>query len=271
MSDSFSLRLSLRRISAMVLRHLYVLRGSWPRLLELVYWPLMQMFMWGFITLFLLQNSSWVAQAAGVLVSAMLLWDTLFRANLGFAVSFLEEMWSRNFGQLFISPLRPVEFCISLMVMSAIRTIIAMAPAALLSLPFFGVSVFELGLPLVGFFSMLLVFGWSVGMFVTSLVLRFGMGAEGICWAAIYIFAPVSGVYYPIDVLPVWLRAVSWCLPTSYVFEGMRSVLFDHVFRWDFFGASVALNALYLALTIMFFLRTVYVARVRGLLLQQGE
>ena len=164
--------LSVRRIAALALRHLYVLRGSWPRIIELMYWPLMQMFLWGFITLFLLKNSSYVAQAAGVLVSGMLLWDTLFRSNLGFAVSFLEEMWSRNFGQLFVSPLRPWELAAALMIMSLIRTVISMLPAALLSQPLFGVWIFDLGPALVAFFSCLLIFGWTVGLVVSSLVLR---------------------------------------------------------------------------------------------------
>ena len=262
---------SLRRVAAMVRRHVYVLRGSWARLLELMYWPLMQMLMWGFITVFLREQSSWVAQGAGVLISAMLLWDVLFRANLGFAVSFLEEMWSRNFGQLFISPLRPAELVASLMVMSLIRTLIAILPAAVLSMVFFDVWVFSLGPPLIAFFANLLVMGWCVGLVVSAIVLRHGMGAEGICWAAVYLFAPVSGVYYPIDILPAWLQPVAWALPSSYVFEGMRAVLFDHAFRVDYLLRAAGLNMLYLALSAAFFLYTVHVAREKGLLLQQGE
>ena len=262
---------SLRRIAAMVRRHVYVLRGSWARLLELMYWPLMQMLMWGFITVFLSEQSSWVAQGAGVLISAMLLWDVLFRANLGFAVPFLEEMWSRNFGQLFISPLRPGELVASLMVMSLIRTLIAILPAAVLSMVFFDVWVFSLGPPLIAFFANLLVMGWSVGLVVSAIVLRHGMGAEGICWAAVYLFAPVSGVYYPIAILPAWLQPVAWALPSSYVFEGMRAVLFDNVFRVDYLLGAAGLNVFYLAVAVAFFLYTVHVAREKGLLLQQGE
>lgn len=95
---------SARRIAAMVLRYWYLLRGSWPRLLELAYWPTVQMIMWGFISQFMATNSTWVAQAAGVLIAAVLLWDVLFRGQLGVSVSFLEEMWSRNLGHLFVSP-----------------------------------------------------------------------------------------------------------------------------------------------------------------------
>ena len=149
---------SWRRVSAILLRHLYVLRRSWPRLLELAYWPTVQMVLWGFVTLFFVQHSSWVAQAAGVLISAVLLWDILFRANLGVSVTFMEEMWARNLAQLFASPLRPYELVVALALMSLIRTVISVLPAMLLSLPLFGVSVFALGLPLAAFFANLLVF-----------------------------------------------------------------------------------------------------------------
>ncbi|MCB2099400.1 MAG: ABC transporter permease [Rhodobacterales bacterium] len=260
-----------RRIMGVLLRHLYVLRSSWPRLLELAYWPTVQMIMWGFITLFFQSHSSWVAQAAGVLISAVLLWDVLFRANLGVSLTFMEEMWSRNLGQMFVSPLKPVELVGALMLMSTIRTLISVTPAALLALPLYDVWVFALGPPLIAFFANILVFGWCVGLAVSGLVLRFGLGAESLAWVAVFAVAPLSGIYYPIATLPEWLQPLSWALPTAHVFEGMRAVLFDHQFRWDLLFRAVGLNLLYLALAVVFFLRTFHVARVRGLLLQQGE
>src|SRR5512132_1530219 len=144
-----SIFFSWRRVTALLLRHLYVLRRSWPRLLELAYWPTVQMVLWGFVTLFFVQHSAWVAQAAGVLVSAVLLWDVLFRSNLGVSLTFMEEMWARNLSSLFASPMRPHELVVSLAIMSFIRTLISVIPAMLLALPLFGVSVFALGLPLV--------------------------------------------------------------------------------------------------------------------------
>jgi len=262
---------SWRRVWAMILRHLYVLRGSWPRILELMYWPLVQLFLWGFITLFFLQHSSWVAEASGVLITAVLLWDVLFRSNLGISLSFLEEMWSRNLGQIFVSPLRPYELVAALAVMSLIRTLISIGPAALLALPLFDVWVFSLGLPLLAFFLNLLVMGWSIGLVASALVLRFGMGAESLAWLGIFLLAPLSGIYYPISILPGWLQPVSLALPSAHVFEGMRAVLFKDVFLVNHFAAAVALNALYLGLAVGFFLYMFVVARQRGLLLQQGE
>jgi ABC-2 type transport system permease protein len=262
---------SWRRIAAMILRNLYVLRRSWPRILELAYWPTMQMVLWGFITTFFLQHSSWVAQAAGVLISAVLLWDVLFRANLGVALPFIEEMWARNLGQLFVTPLRPYEFVVALNLMSAIRTVVAVAPASVLALPLYDVWVFQLGPPLVAFFANLLVMGWCVGLVASGLVLRAGLGAESLCWLGIFLVAPVSGIYYPIATLPEWLQPVAWAIPAAHVFEGMRSVLFDGVFRHDLLVNAVALNVLYLSLSAGFFLYMFRVARHRGLLLQQGE
>jgi ABC-2 type transport system permease protein len=262
---------SWRRVSAILLRHLYVLRRSWPRILDLAYWPTVQMVLWGFITVFFREHSSWVAEAAAVLISAVLLWDVLFRANLGLAFSFLEEMWARNLAQLFISPLRPSELVAAVSVMSLIRTLIGVTPAALLALPLFDVSVFALGLPLIAFFANLLVLGWSVGLVVSAAVLRLGLSAENLAFVAIFAIAPLSGIYYPIETLPSWLRPVAWALPSAHVFEGMRAVLFDSTFRLDLLAGAVGLNILYFAAAVLFFLRMVHIARRRGLLLQQGE
>lgn len=262
---------SWRRVSAVLLRHLFVLRRSWPRLLELAYWPTVQMILWGFVTLFFLQHSSWVAQAAGVLISAVLLWDVLFRSNLGVSVTFMEEMWARNLGQMFVSPLRPLEMIGALTLMSLIRTVISVTPAALLALPLYDVWVFALGPSLIAFFVNLLVFGWSIGLIVSALVLRFGLGAESLAWVAIFAVAPVSGVYYPVATLPDWLQVVSWGLPSSFVFEGMRAVLFDNAFRYDLLAGAIGLNVVYLALSSALFLCMFRVARQRGLLLNQGE
>jgi ABC-2 type transport system permease protein len=263
--------LSARRIGAMVLRHAYILRGSWPRLLELAYWPTIQMIIWGFITLFLRTNSSWVANAFGVLLAAVLLWDVLFRGQLGFSLSFLEELYSRNLGNLFVSPLRPIEHVLSMMAMSLIRVLIGVVPAALLAIWLYQYSVFTLGLPLVGFFAGLMLASWSVGLFVTALILRYGLGAENLAWFFIFLLAPVSAVYYPVAALPAWLHPVSWALPSTYVFEGMRAVLVDHTFRADLMAGAFALDVVYIALGICAYLYSFRVARRRGLLLQVGE
>ena len=260
-----------RRIYAMTLRHMYVLRRSWPRLLELAYWPTMQLILWGFVTKFFMGHSSWVANAAGVLISAVLLWDILFRSNLGVALSFIEEMWSRNLGQLFVSPLKPLELVASLTFMSFLRTLIAATPAAFLALPLCDVWVFSLGFPLIAFFANLLVMGWCVGLAVSALILRFGLAAESLCWLGIFLVAPISCIYYPLEPLPGWLQVIANLLPAAPVVEGMRAVVFDGQFRWDLFWQATGLNVVYLSLAGALFLKMFQIARQRGLLLQQGE
>ena len=255
----------------MMLRHLYLMRSSWPRLIEMAYWPMVQMIVWGFISRFFATNSSWVAQAAGVLLGAVLLWDVMFRANLGLSLSFMEEMWSRNLGHLSVSPLRPIELVAALVAMSLVRTLIGVLPAALLAIPFYHYSIFSLGLPLIAFFFCLMMTGWTVALLVAALVLRYGMGAEGMAWALIFALAPLAGIYYPITVLPGWLQAVAWSLPPAYVFEGMRSVMFGHGFRWDLLATGFSLNLVLLAMATAVFLWVFHIARVRGLLLTMGE
>lgn len=262
---------SFRRVFALMLRHLYVLRRSWPRLLELAYWPMIQMILWGFVTKFFMGHSSWVAEAAGVLISAVLLWDVLFRANLGVSLPFIEEMWSRNLAQLFVSPLRDAELIMALIFMSLVRTLISVTPAAFLAMPFYDVWVFELGVPLLAFFTNLLLFGTVIGITVSALILRYGLGAESLCWLGIFLLAPVSAIYYPVDALPPWLQWVALSLPSAHTFEGMRGVLFDGVFAWDHFFWAVGLNAILLSAATLFFLHMMKMARIKGLLMQQGE
>jgi ABC-2 type transport system permease protein len=260
-----------RRVGALILRYLYLLRSSWPRILEMLYWPIMQVIIWGFISRHLASSSSWVATAAGVFIAAVLLWDVLFRSQISFSLSFLEEVWSRNLATLFISPLRPYELVAALVCISLIRTLIGIIPAALLAIPLYHYSIFELGLPLLAFFANLLVLGWAIGLFVIALLLRFGQGAESLCWVTIFMLAPISAIYYPVDILPSWLQTVAWAAPPAYVFEGMRAVMFDGVFRMDLFAGAVLLNLVYLALGGCAFLYSFRVARQRGLLLNVGE
>ena len=173
-----SFALDPRRVSAMVLRYLYLLRSSWTRLAELIYWPAVQLFVWGFLQLYITQNSGFFARAGGMFISAVLMWDILFRGQLGFSVSFLEEMWSRNLSNLMISPLRPIEFVCALMIMSVIRLAIGMVPVTFLAIAFFDFNIYSLGFALAAFFMNLILTSWAVGVVVSGVILRNGMGAE---------------------------------------------------------------------------------------------
>lgn len=262
---------SWQRISTVPLRYLYLLRGSWPRVVDQMYWPTVQMVLWGFVSNFFATQSSWVAQATGMLLGAVLLWDVLFRSQLGVSVTFMEELYARNLGHLFASPLRPWELIAGLLVVSALRTAIGVGTAVLLAIPLYHYSLFSMGLPLIAFFSILLVFGWGMGLVICAALLRFGLGVESLAWASLFALAPLSGIYYPIGSLPHWLQPVAWLLPTSHVFEGMRAVLISAQFDWSHFMAAVTLTGVYLTAGAVVFMRTFALARERGLLLQSQE
>jgi ABC-2 type transport system permease protein len=262
---------SPRRVAAMMLRYWYLLRSSWPRLIELIYWPTVQMFTWGFLQYYIAQNAGFFARASGTFIGAVLLWDILFRGQLGFSISFLEEMWARNMGNLMMSPLRPFEFITALMVMSVVRLAIGVIPVTVLALAFFGFNLYGLGLALVAFFLNLMLTSWAVGIFVSGLVLRNGLGAENLAWSIMFLFMPLTCVYYPVETLPAWLQAVAWALPPTYVFEGMRALLIEHIFRPELMLYALGLNAIFFALGTFGFVKLLESARRHGSLMQTGE
>ena len=262
---------SLRRIGAMMLRYVYLYRGSWPRQLDIIYWPTMQMIMWGLVTQFFLASSSWLATAAGVLIAGALLWDVLFRGQLGVSVLFMEELHARNLGNLFVSPLRAHELMLAMTAMSLLRAIVGLGVASGLAILLYHQSIYGMGLPLVAFFANLLLFGWAVALMICGLLLRYGQGAESMAWVAIFAVQPICAIYYPVTTLPGWLQDVAWSIPASYVFEGMRRVMVDGVFDASLAWHALGLNLVWLGAGAAVFLLMFREARSRGLLIQMGE
>jgi len=262
---------SLQRIYALVLRHIYLWRSSVMRLVDSIYWPAVQMVMWGFMTQYLLPQASFVAQAAGVLLSGLLLWEVVVRGNLSLSIAFLEEIWSRNLGHLFVSPIRSWELAAGIIIASLLRTLLGMIPVSLMAWAFFGYSIYTLGLPLLAFFVILQMFSWSIGLAMSGLVMRVGQSAESFAWAAVFVLMPVSGVYYPITVLPHWLQVIAWGLPPAYIFEGMRSIMLEKTVHWDMLAVAFALSALYLVIGFQVFQWFFRSSRRAGSLLGQGE
>jgi ABC-2 type transport system permease protein len=263
---------ALRRIWGMMYRHLALFRRSWPRLLELAYWPVLQMCIWGFTASYLAgRMGSPVAVAAATLLGGVLLWEVALRSQMGVAISFLEELWSRNLGHVFVSPLRPWELVAALIGMSVIRMAAGLTPAILLAWVLYAFNLFAIGPVLILFFANLMIMGWWVSLGVISLILRHGAGAEALAWSVLFGLTPFSAVFYPVSVLPVWVQPVALALPSAHVFEGMRGVLLNGVIRWDHLAWAFGLNALWLAAAIAVFAQQFRQARVRGALLSIGE
>jgi ABC-2 type transport system permease protein len=262
-----------RRIWGLMYRHLALYRRSWPRLLELAYWPILQMCIWGFTASFLAtrlgSNSAMLAGAA--LLGGVLLWEVTLRSQMGMSVSFLEEVWSRNLGHLFVSPLRPMELVAALVGMSVLRMLCGVVPAILLAWAFYAFNLFALGPVLVLFFANLMIFGWSVALGVVSLVLRHGAGAETLAWGVLFGMAPFSAVFYPVSVLPWFVQPLAFILPTSHVFEGMRGLLLNGVLLWHQLALALVLNLVWMGAAILLFKWQFRQARVTGALVSMGE
>jgi ABC-2 type transport system permease protein len=262
---------SPRRVGAMVLRYWYLLRSSWPRIVDLIYWPTVQMLMWGFLQLYLVDHTSMAAQAGGAFIGSVLLWDILFRGQIGFSISFLEEMWSRNLGNLMMTPLRPAELVAAQMVMSIVRVLIGLVPVTLMAIAFFGFNLWGLGLAVAVFFLNLILTSWSIGLIASGMVLKKGLGAEGLAWSLTFLLLPLCCVYYPVAVLPTWLQWIALSLPPTHVFEGLRALVIEQRFDAVDMAIAFALNIAYFAAAATAFGLLLRSARKSGALMQTGE
>src|ERR1700741_3469183 len=169
---------------------------------------------------------------------------------------------------MMISPLRPAEFVAALMVMSIIRLAIGMVPVTILAIIFFGFNLYGLGGSLAFFFLNLILTSWAVGIVVSGVLLRNGMGAESLAWTVMFVLMPLTCVYYPVSVLPDWLQWIAWLLPPTYVFEGMRELVMKQEFRADLMAEAFALNLVYFTVSVGIFLQLLNSARRIGSLLQ---
>jgi len=261
----------IHRITALITRHLYLYRRSLPRLMEIFYWPFLDLVVWGFITLYLMKFQGQLPGFVTFFLGALILWDVLFRSQQGITISFLEEIWARNLMNLFASPLTPGEFLMATMAMSVFKVTAVSAVMAIAALAFYSYNVFMIGLWLFPFVLNLIVAGWIIGILTTSLIMRFGQEAEVLAWGMVFLFQPISCVFYPLEVLPRWLQPVAWANPATHIFEGMRAVLLQGMFPVMHVVWAIGLNLFYLAAMIAFFHYTFRICQERGLLVRVGE
>jgi ABC-2 type transport system permease protein len=263
--------MSWNKIYALSLRHLYLIKGSFPRILDLIYWPTIQIFLWGFISKFFTLNSSYYENTVGIILSAAILYDFLFRSSISYNMMFLEEIWSRNFTNLFIAPIKISEIISALTFTAIFRTLIGLIPAALLAIPLFDVSIFKIGIPLIFLLISLYIFGVTLGLLVTSGLVRFGPSFENIAWASLFFLAPLGCIYYPIDILPEWLQLIAKLLPLVHLFEEMRSILIEDVINYYAVLKACIISLIYFVIGIIVFYYSYSNAKKRGTLINMGE
>jgi ABC-2 type transport system permease protein len=253
-----------------VLRFTYLYRRSVPRLIEMIFWPMMDLLVWGFVTTYLLRLGPGAPGLVTFLLGAMIFWDILYRSQQGLALSFLEDMWSRNILNLFASPVRLREFLMATFLVGLFKVGVIGTVLIGMAMALYHFNLFEVGPALVPFFVNLVLMGWAMGMFTVAIILRFGIAAEALAWAIPFFIQPLAAVFYPVDVLPEWLQPVALCIPATHVFEGMRQVLRGGGFPAAMLARAVMLNAVYLAAAAWFFAFMFRSARKGGYLAKLG-
>jgi len=222
--------MKLRPVAAILLRQWYLIRSSPVRVLPMFVWVAVDIVLWGFITRYLNAVSAAGINFTTVLLGAVLMWDLFGRVMQGVTTAFLEDVWSRNFLNLFASPLTLGEYVSGLVITSLASSVVGLTVMLALAVPVFGLSFLALGTQLLLFLVVLFAFGVALGVLASAMVLRFGPASEWLVWPIPALLSPFCGVFYPLSVLPAWMRAVADVLPPSYVFEGMRQLVLGRRF-----------------------------------------
>jgi ABC-2 type transport system permease protein len=256
------------RVFALLLRQLYLYRRSMIRLLEIVYWPVMDLLVWGFVSVYIGRLRGGAALTIAFLLGGMILWDIFYRAQQAISVSFLEDIWTRNLVNIFVSPTSTIEFILAMLVLGVMKVIVTGAILTVLALVLYTFNLFQYGLPLIPFVLNLLLSAWGIGIITTAMILRFGQGAEMLAWAIPFLFQPFCAVFYPVSVLPALLRPLAWGLPPTHAFEGMRTVLSGGGVAWDRVAWALTENAVLLGVAGLIFAVVMSIAREQGLLLR---
>jgi ABC-2 type transport system permease protein len=247
--------MNIHRIAAIVLRQVYLMRGSPVRVLPIFAWVAIDIVLWGFITRYLNTIAAPGFDFVPMLLGAVLLWDFFTRVMHGVTIAFLEDVWSNNFLNLFASPLSIREYIGGLVITSIATSLLGLLTMVVLATTVFGLSFFVYGLMLVPFLLVLFLFGIALGIFASALVLRFGPASEWIIWPVPAFISPFAAIFYPVSTLPQWMQQVSHLLPPSYVFEGMRTISSGGAYRGTGLLSSACLAALYILLASWFFTR----------------
>ena len=260
------------RISGVMLRQMYLYKRTLHRWLEAVYWPVLDITLWGLLARYIADTDPSSRIGFGLL-GALISWDILFRAQQSVSVGFLEDMWSRNVLNVWSTPIRAWEYVGGTVLVGMVRVALGAGIAIAIAGFAFGFNFgVEVGLPLIPCLFALLLMGWSVGVATTAAILRLGQGAEELAWALAFLFQPFSAVFYPVDQLPGWMKAIAFFVPASHVFEGMRAILLHHAafpvreLMWAF-----AMGLLYVAGAAALFAWSLRQVRERGLLSRFGE
>jgi len=252
------------RISGVFLRYFYVACKGLHQLSDLFYWPLVDILIWGLASAWI-QSQSHVENLPLMLMTALIFWQITWRGSVDISVSLLQEFWHRNLVNLFSTPLKISEWIAGMLLLSFCKLLITISFGAVVVYVLFALNVFTVGWAFLPFAASLIIFGWALSFLSSSLIIYWGHKVEMFAWMIAFIFAPFSAVFYPIEILPYWAQIIAWCLPTTYIFQGMRAIIATGTFPFHYFWISMGLNVIYLLISLAVFSFMFEKTRKKGL------
>lgn len=217
--------MKLHRIWGIFLRYFYNLIHTYDRLTDMFFWPFIDLLLWGLTSSYLVSTGSTSNTLVLALLGGIMLWIFPWRGQYEITVSLLEDLWNRNLVNLFATPILFSEWVVSVMFIGIFKSFISFAFASVIALVLYAANIYLLGLILLPWAGLLIMFGWVFGFFIASLIMRYGTKIQTLAWMSMAIVSPFAGVFYPISVLPPWAQTVAHWVPVSYVFEAMRAIL----------------------------------------------
>lgn len=256
--------MNLRRIKGVFLRYYYNSIKGLHHIADVFYWPLVDILLWGLTSVWIQKQSS-VPGLPLILMTGLIFWQIAWRGSVDISVNLLQEFWNRNLVNLFSTPLKISEWICGILLLSFCKLTITILFGSLMVYILYALNVFTVGWAFLPFAALLFIFGWTLGFLASGIIIYKGHQVEMFAWMIAFAFAPFSGVFYPVSTLPVWAQHISWKLPTTYVFEGMRQILNGQPFPLDYALTSLGLNIIYLSLAIWFFYWMFEKSRNKGL------
>lgn len=257
--------MKIQRIWAVVSRHLYAYKRNLDRISDSFYWPAMEIIVWGLTGMWVTQSQSAIPNLVLAILTGIVFWQIVWRANYEISVNLLQEFWDQNLVNFFSSPLTINEWITAVLFLGLMKALLAAGFGAIVVFFLYQLNILAVGWMFLPFLISLIISGWIMGFLGSAFIVRYGQSVQTIAWTMGFIFAPFSAVYYPLHILPVWVQHISYFLPTVYIFEGMRSILFTHTLNVLFVAKSFALNIVYLFLSVVFFRFMFEKSRIKGL------
>jgi ABC-2 type transport system permease protein len=256
--------MNFSRIKGVFFRYYYNLIKGPNQLSDLFYWPLVDILLWGLTSIWI-QKQNHVDNLPLILMTALIFWQIAWRGSIDISVNLLQEFWHRNLVNLFSTPLKISEWIAGTILLCLCKLVITISFGSLLVYLLYSLNVFTLGWAFLPFAALLLMFGWCLGFLAASIIIYWGHQVEMVAWMIAFLFAPFSAVFYPVDTLPVWAQDISWMLPTTYVFEGMRQILRGEAFPYAYLIYSIILTIIFLFASMLIFRWMFEKSRKKGL------